>query len=250
MTGPVDSVRLARVMNRRQVLIALLAAPLGTAKVHSMAHEFPRPVDEAVDHIILGAPTLETGIEFVADTFGIRPALGGTHPGRGTHNALVGLAGRRYLEVIAPVPGAEGSGPLFEAVRGLRQPSVVWWALEENDSIDDLRPRAFGAGLEPGDIVAGSRTTPEGCELRWETMGFGKTYDRMIPFAINWLSRDDHPSLTAPKGLRLTAFWFEHPKSIEVRDSLAAINVVARVVQLDVPRLRVRIVGPKGEVEI
>ena len=46
------------------------------------------------------------------------------------------------------------------------------------------------------------------------------------------------------------AFWFEHPKSIEVRDALAAINVNARVVQIETPRLRASIVGPKGEIEI
>lgn len=228
----------------------MLAAPFLEAKVHAMSHAFPRTADESVDHIIIGAPKLETGIEFVADTFGVKPAVGGVHPGKGTHNALVGLAGARYLEVLAPVPGAEGTGPLYEAVCAVRKPSLIGWAMQENADIDGLRPMAFGAGLEPGDIVAGSRMTPDGCELKWETMGFGKTYDGTIPFAISWLTPDDHPSRTAPKGLRLVAFWFEHPKSIEVRDALAAINVNARVVQLEAPRLRVSIVGPKGEIEI
>lgn len=237
-------------MNRRNLLLSMLAAPLMGAKVHSMTHEFPRTADEAVDHLIIGAPNLETGIEFVADTFGIKPAVGGVHPEMGTHNAIVGLAGQRYLEVLAPVPGAAGSGPLYEAVRGVRAPRLIGWAMSENDDIDDLRPKAFGAGLEPGDIVAGSRMRPDGCELKWETMGFGKTYDGMIPFAINWLTLDDHPSISAPKGLRITALWFEHPKSIEVRDSLTAIGVNARVVQIEAPRLRASIVGPKGEIEI
>lgn len=214
-----------------------------------MFHEFPRPAEEAVDHVIIGAPKLETGIEYVADLFGVRPVAGGIHPGRGTHNAIAGLAGGRYLEVLAPVPGADGSGTLYEAVRGIRSPQVVGWAFSEDD-LDDLRPKAFGAGLEPGDILPGSRTTPDGCRLEWETLGLGVTYDSLIPFAIKWLTPDDHPSRSAPKGLRLTAFWFEHPKSIEVRDALAAIGVVARVVQLEAPRIRVRIVGPKGEFEI
>ena len=172
-------------MTRREFVIAVLAARVAEPKVHAMTHAFPRTTDEAVDHIIIGSPKLETGIEYVADTFGIRPIVGGVHPGRGTQNALVGLAGSRYLEVLAPVPGAEGSGPLYEAVCAVRKPPLIGWAMQENDDIDGLRPMAFGAGLEPGDIVAGSRMTPDGCELKWETMGFGKTYDGMIPFAIS-----------------------------------------------------------------
>ena len=48
----------------------------------------------AVDHLVIAAPTLELATEYVADALGIRPAKGGAHPGRGTHNAILGLAAR------------------------------------------------------------------------------------------------------------------------------------------------------------
>jgi catechol 2,3-dioxygenase-like lactoylglutathione lyase family enzyme len=57
-----------------------------------------------IDHIVLGARTLEEGADYIQRHLGARPVAGGQHDGHGTHNMLLGLGASCFLEVIAPDP--------------------------------------------------------------------------------------------------------------------------------------------------
>src|SRR5690349_23187690 len=57
-----------------------------------------------IDHIVLGARTLEEGAAFIEQHLGVKPRPGGRHEGFGTHNMLLGLGRGTYLEIIAPDP--------------------------------------------------------------------------------------------------------------------------------------------------
>lgn len=57
-----------------------------------------------IDHIVIGARTLEEGARYVEDLLGVKPTKGGAHPGVGTHNMLLGMGANCYVEVIAPDP--------------------------------------------------------------------------------------------------------------------------------------------------
>ena len=61
-----------------------------------------------IDHIVIVAPSLAEGVEYVRQSLGVTPQPGGEHPRMGTHNALLKLGDEIFLEVMAVNPGAAG----------------------------------------------------------------------------------------------------------------------------------------------
>jgi Glyoxalase-like domain len=57
-----------------------------------------------IDHLVVGARTLEEGAAWVEQHLGVKPQKGGVHEGFGTHNMLLGLGPECYLEIIAADP--------------------------------------------------------------------------------------------------------------------------------------------------
>ena len=62
------------------------------------------PPAATLDHLVVAATTLADGIEYIAEITGVTPQPGGKHAAMGTHNALVRLSARTYLEIIAIDP--------------------------------------------------------------------------------------------------------------------------------------------------
>ena len=57
-----------------------------------------------LDHIVLGADSLEQGVAFIADKFGVEVPKGGEHLQMGTHNHVMSLGDGSYFEIIAIAP--------------------------------------------------------------------------------------------------------------------------------------------------
>ena len=83
-----------------------------------------------IDHLVFGVPDLAQGVESIEQRTGVRARFGGQHPGRGTHNALLSLGGRQYLEIIAPDPDQpDAPGLLFPELNVLSGPKLIAWAI-------------------------------------------------------------------------------------------------------------------------
>jgi hypothetical protein len=130
----------------------------------------------ALDHIVVGAATLEQGRAWARDTLGVEPEAGGRHALMGTHNLVLRLddpARELYLEIIAIDPRAPDPGrtrwfdldqpAVQEALAS--EPGLIAW-VARSDDLDGDRERLLAAGFDPGPIHAAQRDTPTGT-LRW-----------------------------------------------------------------------------------
>jgi hypothetical protein len=95
----------------------------------------------ALDHLVLAATTLADGIDYVSTLMGVVPRPGGKHAAMGTHNALLKLGERRYLEIIAidpdavkpPRPRWFGLDNIALQSELMEQPRLIHWVARTTD---------------------------------------------------------------------------------------------------------------------
>lgn len=210
----------------------------------SAGHRDPDGEVLVVDHLVYGAPVLDDAVDELEAKLGIRAATGGQHPDLGTHNALVGLGPRCYLEIIAPDPTLEAPpfGRPF-CLDAVDRAGLVGWALGTTD-IDLAIARARAAGYDPGDPVAVHRTTPDGTALRWR-LTINALMGGSIPFLIDW-GACEHPGHTAPAGLELVSLRVEDPEPDGIGRALRAMGSPVGAAGADRWALTATIDGPLG----
>lgn len=188
-----------------------------------------KPATEIVDHLLLGVSDRDAGIAWVEKLTGVRAAVGGSHPGVGTRNALLSLGGHRYLEIIAPDPEQATFNYRID-LRTFKEPRLIGWAAGTSD-IDRVAASARAAGQNVLGPNEGSRARPDGRVLHWKTLGvptdLGVDGLDPIPFFIQWAADSVHPSTDSPKGCELQTFEIRHPRAPEVATVLARLGISA-----------------------
>lgn len=207
---------------------------------------------EVVDHLLLGVNDLNAGIAWVERRMGVKAVIGGSHPGRGTRNALVSLGGRHYLEIIAPDP-AQSSYEFQVDVRALAEPRLVTWAAHTS-SIEAVADRARQAGFQVSGPSNGSRVTPAGKTLKWRTLGVSNKFAippvEPVPFFIEWAAGSAHPSQDSPPGCELASLAIEHPEATALGEMLRKLGIEVDVRKGSTARLIAAAKTPKGRVEL
>lgn len=230
----------------RRIFLALTGGALAVPSVSWAADaEDDDQVPALLDHIILGCNDLDSGIELVHENTGVRPTLGGVHPGRGTRNALLSLGERRYLEIIAPDP-AQREIVHFPQIRGMTEPRLIGWAVHPPDiaaTAKQLRDNQV-AFQGPDD---GSRKRPDGRVLTWKTVNLADDRHGLLPFFIEWSADSVHPSKDAPAHCSLEYFQIMSADPEELTLTLKRIGLDLPVQRSDKARLRALISGPKGD---
>ncbi len=205
-------------------------------------------VPALLDHILLGCNDLDRGIELVEEATGVRPALGGVHPGRGTRNALLSLGERRYLEVIAPDP-AQSQIVHYPQLRSLTDPRLIGWAVHPPDiaAVAKLLQENKVEFKGPDD---GSRKRPDGRVLNWKTINLADDRHGLLPFFIEWSSDSVHPSKDAPAKCTLDYFEIMSADPEELSSAFKRIGLDLPVQRSDKARLHAVISGPKGDIKL
>lgn len=201
-----------------------------------------------IDHLIYAHPDLDTAVATLHRRFGVEASGGGSHPGRGTHNKLLGLGSRTYLELIAPDPSQPAPATTRPyGVEGITQGGLVGWAVAVED-IEAARTYARSHGFDPGPVVDGHREDATGRLLRWRATANAQVAG-LIPFLISW-GDTRHPAVDAPVGLTLRSLSVEHPQPTEIRTALAAMGADVEVRRAPRPALMARIDSPHGDREL
>jgi hypothetical protein len=99
-----------------------------------------------LDHILWAVPDRDEGIAYFERLTGIRAVIGGSHPGRGTRNALVSLGANRYLELIAPDPAQPPAENFGAAIRSLTAPKLLTFVVACTD-LETLGRKAGKANI-------------------------------------------------------------------------------------------------------
>jgi hypothetical protein len=174
-----------------------------------------------IDHIVIGARTLEEGAAWIEAHLGVKPQPGGRHEGAGTHNMLLGMGPDCYLEIIAPDPSQpEPPHPrLFDlddpATRTMleSEPRLLTW-VARTPAMDAVMARLGPRG-------GGIREMQRG-ELHWRMAipPQRQDMDNLIPALIEWRGeragrrlRDSH--------VRLLGLEAEHPEADALRAALS-----------------------------
>jgi hypothetical protein len=140
-----------------------------------------------IDHVTVCGRDLEKmRAEFAAS--GITTVYGGEHANRVTHMALAGFADGSYLELIAPLPGADVSRATGMMAGWLpmmiSNAGPAAWAIRTKGiagMVEELRSHAIAVRGPEG----GGRAKPDGIHLQWKTALLGPLPPgSVLPFMI------------------------------------------------------------------
>jgi hypothetical protein len=205
---------------------------------------------DAVDHIQVGSPNLEAAIDWFEKSAGVRPMVGGRHPGRGTCNALASLGKPQYLELLAPDPEQPNvDTPRLRVFRALQSPRAYGWAAATHD-MEATRAAAERASLKFEGPTPGSRKRPDGRVLEWSYLTLADDQQGLLPFFIQWSPQSLHPSEDSPQGCTLKSLQLISPEPKKLDAILRALGLRADVRQGAAPRLAVSLNTPKGTLEL
>jgi Glyoxalase-like domain len=199
-----------------------------------------------LDHILWAAPDLSAGEKIIESITGVAPARGGSHPGFGTRNSLMGLDTGIYFEIISPDPAQDLKGNRGGVIAALPRPGIMTFAIRSDD-LDALSAAARREGLSMQAPVAMSRQRPDGLRLDWTILHVeDPRFGEAIPFVIDWGS-SPHPSESVPAGCQLRSFAVLHPEADELARLYAALDIPVPVKRAAYPGFVAEVATPNGD---
>lgn len=206
----------------------------------------------SLDHVVIACRDLEQGSAWLRAKLGVDPEEGGKHAAMGTHNRLLRLGSRQYLELLAVDPDADppahprwfGLDDRALRERAAREPFPVTWVT----STDDL-DEAVARVPELGTIQELSRGA-----LRWRFAlpeGGSLPFDGVLPAMIQWPAGVHPCDRLEDRGCELVAVSLQHPAGTDVAMMLQVLEYEAwDTVEVGPRKLAITVRGPLGEVAL
>ena len=222
------------------------------------------PLAATLDHLVVLATSLASGVAWAEATLGVTPGPGGEHPLMGTHNRLLRLSngkgqpGAAYLEIIAINPAATPT---------LQPPEHRWFDMDDpalRERVAQMGPQlvhwvarvpalavALQAwqqlGIERGEARAASRNTPAGL-LQWQISlrpDGQRLFDGCLPTLIEW--GPHHPTSAMPgSALALQSLTLQHPQATLLQAACQAIGLDEVLISAGPARLSAQLATPRG----
>jgi hypothetical protein len=209
-------------------------------------------VNEQLDHILWAVSDLEEGSAHFETMSGVRPVYGGVHASGQTHNALVRLAERAYLEILAPFGSPAAQEDEFcRLARAATEPRVVTYCMRSTRPLAEVAAVAAARGWERSVVLENGRVTPQGARLRWRWLGPSvPRFARAFPFFIDWLD-SPHPAetlraATPVAGVRLRGFAVGHPQATALAEILEELGSPVATFGAQSLQFRVELDTPRG----
>ena len=221
-----------------------------------------------VDHLVVLAANLASGVDWCERTLGITPTAGGEHPLMGTHNRIFNVSSpahpRAYLEIIAINPGASKAiststrrwfdmdDANLQAQVAQHGPQLIHWVA----SVPDVAAACTALSaldMDRGAVITASRPTPHGL-LQWQITvrddGL-RLMDGCLPTLIQWGAVHPCDSLPA-SGVQLQRLALQHPQAATLLTVCEAIGVADKVAIAagDAPNLTAQLITPRGPVAL
>lgn len=205
-----------------------------------------------LDHLVVGAASLEQGVAHLRDLLGLELPFGGSHPLMGTHNCLTRIGDGIFLEIIAIEPGRTapprprwfGLDDPAQRRRIAERPALIAWVAGTRDINAALRDAPADLGT-PVEMTRG--------DLVWQ---IGIRDDGALPEAgvlpvlIQW-PPGPHPSgRMTDLGIRLGALRLRHSDPGRIHLALDALGAagLAEVASGTVPGIEADLRLPDGRV--
>lgn len=203
-----------------------------------------------LDHIVWATNAPKADCDWFEQATGARPVPGGSHPGFGTRNDLVGLGGDQiYLELLSPDADQQLAGTLGEGLQVLDRGGLFHWAARHPD-LEQVHNSALELGLDSSGVIPMSRQHTNGSLLEWKLVFIsGHDHGGLLPFFIDW-GACPHPSGELAQAGKLARFELVSPEADQLRAILQAFELNIDVKSGAEPGISVELSNHRGTLEL
>jgi len=204
-----------------------------------------------IDHLVVACGDLDQGAAWIAQQLGVTSQPGGKHTLMGTHNRLLRLGARAYLELIAIDPDASVSrrrwfdldAPTVRR-RAEEQPFLLTWVVATTNVVE-----AVVRVAELGEVISASRdqlawriTVPDDGRLQ---------FSGVLPSVIEWEGASHPCDSLEDRGCALIELRLSHPAATSILPMFRSLRITGAVELRPGPiALTARIRTPAGETEL